>query len=101
MPFRNDEEIGDRNPMVREKFLGERLAARENKPARITSGIRNTQQLEQAHNVLIEEHVAVELFEHVEHNVRLELLDGIANGEKFVLHAECADFMPELPEALY
>src|SRR5260221_2097444 len=101
MPSRNDEEIGNRNAMIREQFLGERFASRKNEPARITSCVRDAQQLEQAHHILIEEHVAVKLFEQIEHDVRLELLDCIANWKKLILHAKRARLVTELPETLH
>src|SRR5215217_6538054 len=97
----NNEEVGNRNAMIREQLLRERLAPRENQSTWIAASVWNTQQLEQAHHVLIEEHVAVKLFEKIEHNVRLELFDRIPNGKKLVLHAERACFMPELAEALH
>jgi hypothetical protein len=42
----------------------------------------------------------VKLLEHVEHNVRLELLNRIADWKELIQNAECADFVSELAETL-
>ena len=86
--------------MVCEKFFAEGFAAGENESAGVAASVRNSQQLEQAHHVLIEQHVAVKFLEQIEHNVRLELLDCITNWKKLVLHAQCVWLVPEFPEAL-
>jgi len=86
--------------MIRKQLLRERFAARENQPARITASVGNAQELEQTYHVLIEQHVAVKLLEQVEHNVWLEFLDGVADRKEFVLDAQWARFVAELPETL-
>ena len=64
--------------MVGEDLLGQRLVVRECQAARIASRVRLLQQLQVADDVLIEQRVAVELFEQVECNLRLVFLARIS-----------------------
>ena len=95
---REDREVGHADAMVEQQFLRERLAPRDDHAARIASGVRHLQQLEKAHDVLVEQHLAVEFLEQVEHRVRLPLLDGVADREQLVLHAEGAHFVADRAE---
>jgi len=73
--------------MVDEELLRQRLLARDDHAARVAAGVRDAQELEQAHDVVVEQDVAVKLLEQVEHDVRLELLDGVADGQQLILDA--------------
>ena len=57
--------------MVGEQLLRERLVAREQQAAGIAPGVRELQEFEVAHDVLIEDRDVVEPFEQIEGDVRL------------------------------
>src|ERR1035437_5897314 len=87
-PHREHRELGNANAVIEQELLRERLAARDDHAARIASRVGNLQQLEEAHDVLVEEDFAVELLQKIEHDVRFPFLDGVTDREQFVLHAE-------------
>ena len=65
--------------MVREERLRNRLVPREHQPSRVASRVRDPQQLEVTHDVLVKGAHFVKRFEHVERDVRLSLFDGPAD----------------------
>src|SRR6185437_8500068 len=79
-------------PMVNQRF-GQILAARQDKAARIASGIGNLHQFEKTRDVLVIHRIVVELLQHVEDHMRLELFDLVAHRFDFLLHAERANVM--------
>ena len=87
--------------MIGEQLLRERLAAREHEAARIASRVRDADELEVRHDVVIEGGVPLELFEQVEHHVRLDLGDGVANRLQIVLHAERLHLVSEGAQAAH
>ena len=60
--------------VVREDLLRERLVARQHEATRIAPGVRHEQQLEVAHDVLVELAQPEERLDQVEDDVRLPLL---------------------------
>ena len=74
-------ELRHRDAVIMQELLRQRLAARDDHAARIASGIRHLQQLEVAHDILVEDHLAVELLQQVEHHVRLPVLDRVADRQ--------------------
>jgi hypothetical protein len=67
--------------VVDQQLLRESLFPRDDHAARVAPRVGHPQQLEQAHDILVEEDVAVELLEQVEHDVRLEIADRVTDGK--------------------
>ena len=82
--LREHREGRHRNPMVMHERLRQVLAARQHQAARIAAGIGNAQQFEIADDVLVVDGFAVELLEQVEHDIRLPVLDLVADRLELV-----------------
>ena len=77
-----------RHAVVMHELLGRVLAARQHQAARIAAGVGHAQQLEIAHHAVVVDRLAVELLQQVEHHMRLEALDRVADRRQLVLDAE-------------
>src|SRR5205085_5588834 len=71
-----DDEGGDVYAMVCENFFRERLVFRESQAARVAARVPLLHQLKVADDVLVEERVAVELFEKIEGDVWAVVVNG-------------------------
>ena len=76
------------------QLLRERLVAGHEKTARIAAGVRQLQQFEVRHDVLVEDRHVVEPFEQVERDVRLPFVGEPADFAKVVVDAEWPHFVP-------
>src|SRR5205085_57569 len=71
-----DDEGWDVYAMVGEDFFGERLVVRDRQAARVAARVLLLRQLKVADDVLVEERVAVELFEEIEGDMRAVVVNG-------------------------
>src|SRR3954470_3667594 len=94
----HDLELRDRYAMIGEDLLRQGLVAREDKPARIAPRVRNAQQLEVAHDVLVELPEIEERLQEIEHDVWLPLLYFTANRRELVVHLERPRLVAECAE---
>jgi hypothetical protein len=92
---RDDDEVGHRDPVVREELLGDRLVAGQQQPPRVTAAIGGLEQLEVGHDVLVPDRHVVEALEQVEGDVGLELGDGVADHSQVAADAQGPHLVPE------
>ncbi len=97
-PHREHREGRQRDAVIGEELLGEILAARQDQPAWIAPGIGDAQKLEVARDVLVVDGLAVELFEQIEHHMRLPALDLAADRPELVLHTQRLDLVAQRPQ---
>jgi hypothetical protein len=74
----NDGEGGDTNAMITEDFLGDALVFGEEQSGGPATGERDADEFEERDDVLIEPAVVAELIGEIEHNIRLEPVDLVA-----------------------
>jgi hypothetical protein len=84
--------------VIREQLLRQSLVAREHQSAWMAAGVRHLHQLEKADHVMVEVLAAEELFEEIENDVGLPLLDHRADRPELIRHAERPRFMTELAQ---
>ncbi len=84
--------------MIRQKLLGQILAARQHEPARVAARVGGAKQLEIAGDVLVVDGLAMELLEQIEDDVGFPALDFIADRLELVLHAERPDLVARLAQ---
>jgi hypothetical protein len=97
-PEGEDCEVRARNPVVGEDLLGERLVAAQHEAARVAARVGDAQELEIRHHVLIVRRQAVELLEEIEGDVRLPLLDRLADDPQVAPDPERAHLVAELAQ---
>ncbi len=97
-PTRKTTELGHRNAMVGEQHLRERLVPRQHQAPRVAAGVGLPQQLEVADDVLVEDRHFVEVLEHVEGDVRVEVAHRRADDAQVVLDAEDPHLVAHVPE---
>ena len=83
-----DHESRHLDAVIQHNLLGLRLVAGQYQPAGVVAGVGDPEQLQVADDVVIEKRLAVKLLQQVEHDVRVPRLNGFADGEYVVLHAE-------------
>src|SRR5262245_60020207 len=93
-----DGELGHRDAMVGQQLLRDALVARQHEAARVAAGVRHAEQLEVADDVLVVDRDVVEVLEQVEHRLRLELVQGVADHAQVAAHPEALHLVPQLPE---
>jgi hypothetical protein len=71
----DDGEVGDRNPVIVEDGLRQRLVARQHEAARIAPRVGDAQQFQIRHHVVVEGAELVKRLHHVEDDVGLQLPD--------------------------
>ena len=78
-PHRKHREGRRRHAMIVHELLRQVLAARQHQAARIAAGVGHAQQFEIAHHALVVDRLAVEFLKQVEHHMRLEAFDRVAD----------------------
>ena len=78
-PHREHGEGRRRHAVIMHELLGKVLAARQHQAARVAAGVGHAQQFEIAHDAVVVDRLAVKLLEQVEHDMRLEALDRLAD----------------------
>jgi hypothetical protein len=83
------------NSVVREHFLRQRLVAGEQKSPRVATRVGSSLKLQVSDDVCIEDCLISELFEQIEHHVRLEILDRRPKWRQLIAQPDQDDFVPE------
>jgi hypothetical protein len=91
-------ELGHRDAVVREELLRDALVARQHQPARVAAGVRHAEQLEVARHVLVVDRHVVEVFQEIEHGVRLGLGDGVPDDAEIAADAQAPHLVPQLAQ---
>src|SRR4029077_19116545 len=91
-------ELGHRDAVVREELLRDALVARQHQPARVTAGVRHAEQLEVARHVLVVDRHVVEVFQEIEHGVRLRLGDGVPDDAEIAADAQAPHLVAQLAQ---
>ncbi len=95
---RIDDELGRQDAVIGQDLFAQRLVVGKHQAARVASGVRLPQQFQKADNVLVVQRDAVKFFEHVEGDVRLPLLDLLADLAEVVENAQRTHVVPHFAE---